>query len=89
MTLDGMTNSQSGGKTQAEEGFTAAIQALNIDPQLIDKMVGLADALLEKNLYLEAERMYRVAMALDPRIVGVAWALRRIDELKRNRNYPR
>jgi cytochrome c-type biogenesis protein CcmH/NrfG len=80
-----MTNSQSDDK-QVEDRLTIAIQALKIDPQSIQKLVSVADAMLENNLYLDAEKMYRVAIALDPLIVGVACNLRRIDELKRKRS---
>jgi len=79
-------NVQSDDKSQAEDALAAAIQALSLDPQSIRKLVGLADAMLENNLYLDAEKMYRVAIALDPLIVGVACNLRRIDELKRKRS---
>jgi cytochrome c-type biogenesis protein CcmH/NrfG len=78
-------NVQSDDKSQAEDALAAAIQALSLDPQSIRTLVGLADAMLENNLYLDAEKLYRVAKALDPQIVGVTCNLRRIDELKRNR----
>jgi cytochrome c-type biogenesis protein CcmH/NrfG len=78
-------NVQSDDKSQTEGALAAAILALNLDPHSIRKLVGLADVMLENNLYLDAEKLYRVAQALDPEISGVTCNLRRIEERKRNR----
>ncbi len=54
MAAEDMTNSHSGDKRQAEDSLAAAIQALNLDPQSIQKVVGVADAMQRRSrIWLE------------------------------------